>query len=174
MDLDIKIPVFTRGNDGRLHRARAEKVAKPKAEKPATSATSANEPKARKTVQVRERTEKRAAGSVHTLVENWTPKARVLLIARQRCACCGERVEYVAGDLIEYSERDKVAGIRTIRTRAFNRMVDARHAWEALPRRVDYLEESVQQCGKCIRVDEIFETMLEDKHSVQIQMPLFA
>lgn len=168
MDLDIKIPVFTRGNDGRLRREKTPKQAKPTA--PATP----NESKARKTVQVRAAGEKRASGSVHTLVENWTPRARVLLVARQTCACCGEKVEYVAGDLIEYTERDKVAGIRTIRTRAFNRMVDARHAWEALPRRVDYLEEEVQQCGKCIRVDEIFETMLEDKHSVQLQMPLFA
>lgn len=171
MDLDIKIPVFTRGNDGRLRREKTPKQAKATAPSVSDTATP-NEPKARKTVQVRERTEKRASGSVHTLVENWTPRARVLLIARQTCACCGEKVEYVAGDLIEYTERDKVAGVRTIRTRAFNRMVDARYAWEALPRRVDYLEESVQQCGKCIRVDEIFETMLEDKHSVQIQMPL--
>lgn len=168
MDLDIKIPVFTRGNDGRLRREKTPKEKVAKAAAPATP----NEPKARKTVQVRERTEKRASGSVHTLVENWTPRARVLLVARQTCACCGEKVEYVAGDLIEYTERDRVAGVRTIRTRAFNHMVDARYAWEALPRRVDYLKEEVQQCGKCIRVDEIFETMLEDKHSVQIQMPL--
>lgn len=167
MDLDIKIPIFTRGNNGRLRREKTPKEKIAKAIAPATP----NEPKARKTAQVREKT---AKGSVHTLMENWTPKARVLLVARQTCACCGERVEYVAGDLIEYSERDKVAGIRTIRTRAFNRVVDARYAWEALPRRIDYLDEEVQQCGKCIRVDEIFDTMLEDKHSVQIQMPLFA
>lgn len=166
MDLDIKIPVFTRGNDGILRKTREsakKSVANAHEPRPAKG-TSAHEPKARKTVEA-----KPARGSVHALMENWTPHARVLLVARQRCKCCGKAVEYVAGDLIEYTQRDKVAGIRTIRTRAFNRVVDARYAWAALPRRVDYIEDDVDECASCVRVDEIFDNTIGELHTVPLQ-----
>lgn len=101
-------------------------------------------------------------------LENYLPRRRVLYIGRQVCRECGETTEYIAGDLLEYSHLDKVAGVRTIRTRAFN----ARdYRWTSLRRDMEYLQEESCTCPSCIRTDEIFTAVFNDTEA--LQLPLF-
>ena len=53
-------------------------------------------------------------------LDSFTPRRRVTYIGRQVCPCCERETLYIAGDLLEYAQHDRVAGLRTIRTRALS------------------------------------------------------
>lgn len=99
-------------------------------------------------------------------LDNYTIRGRVTYIGIQRCRECGTETRYIAGDLIEYFHKDKVAGINTIRTRAFSRND---YRFKDLPRRVETLEVEHCTCPSCIRIGEAFTV---DFGKGQLSLPL--
>lgn len=110
-----------------------------------------------------------AKGSVPRLpIDSFTPRRRVTYIGRQVCPCCERETLYVAGDLLEYSQHDRVAGLRTIRTRAF---ASSDYRWTNLPRAKEYLSPERVTCVECLEVDAQLDAILTGVGPVQF--PLF-
>lgn len=116
----------------------------------------------------------RHAARVKDPVDNYIPRRRVTYIGRQHCEECGKTVEYIAGDLLEYVHRDRVAGVNTIRTRAFAR---SDYRWTSLPRAVEWLDAEPCTCAECLRMERTLEnaiTAIEGlSHPDPVQIPLF-
>ena len=89
-------------------------------------------------------------------------------IGRQVCPCCERETLYIAGDLLEYSQHDRVAGVRTIRTRAFD---SSDYRWTNLPRAKEYLTPERVTCVECLEVDAQLDAILTGVGPVQF--PLF-
>lgn len=122
------------------------------------------------------RAKAKAAGATQAAdpLSHYSPHRRVSYVGTQQCPCCGHSVEYIAGDLLEYWQFDRVAGLRTIRTRAFT----ARdYRWPGLPRELEYLTPEAVTCVSCLRTDGILSaTLLPELPSnvdTAIQIPLF-
>lgn len=105
---------------------------------------------------------------LHFVLENWTPLDRLTYIGVQSCPQCSRTTRFIAGDLIRYSQNDKVAGERTIRTRAFS-AADTRFSY--LPRRFETLTAETCICPECLAVGETLDAILLSTRGVQI--PLF-
>lgn len=110
----------------------------------------------------------RRSPKLQFVVENWTPLDRLTYIGQQHCPSCGQTTRYIAGDLIRYSQDDKVAGERTIRTRAFS-AADTRFAH--LPRRFETLDAETCTCPCCLSTSETLDAILLSTR--EIQLPLF-
>lgn len=135
---------------GRPKKADAAKAPKADAAKPATA-------KAAKAASG-------ASPASFNPLSNYTAHARVRYIGRQRCEC-GKVTEYIAADLLEYSMKDRVAGVRTTRTRAF----PARESQFAyLPSRLEYLEEEEQACAECLRLSVAFDLAVAGKGQLEL------
>lgn len=102
------------------------------------------------------------------VMENWTPLDRLTYVGIQHCPECSRTTHYIAGDLIRYSQNDKVAGERTIRTRAFS-AADTRFSY--LPRRFETLTAETCTCPTCLSTSETLDAILLSTRS--IQLPLF-
>lgn len=101
-------------------------------------------------------------------LESFTPRRRVTFIGTQICPCCERKTLYIAGDLLEYSQHDRVAGVRTIRTRAFD---SSDYRWTNLPRAKEYLTPERVTCVACLEVDAQLDAILTGVGPVQF--PLF-
>lgn len=101
-------------------------------------------------------------------LESFTPRRRVTFIGTQLCPCCDRKTLYIAGDLLEYSQHDRVAGVRTIRTRAFD---SSDYRWTNLPRAKEYLTPERMTCVECLEVDAQLDAILTGVGPVQF--PLF-
>lgn len=101
-------------------------------------------------------------------LESFTPRRRVTFIGTQICPCCARKTLYIAGDLLEYSQHDRVAGVRTIRTRAFD---SSDYRWTNLPRAKEYLTPERMTCVECLEVDAQLDAILTGVGPVQF--PLF-
>lgn len=101
-------------------------------------------------------------------LDSFTPRRRVTYIGRQVCPCCERETLYIAGDLLEYSQHDRVAGLRTIRTRAFD---SSDYRWTNLPRAKEYLTPERVTCVECLEVDAQLDAILTGVGPVQF--PLF-
>lgn len=101
-------------------------------------------------------------------LDSFTPRRRVTYIGRQVCPCCEREILYIAGDLLEYSQHDRVAGLRTIRTRAFD---SSDYRWTNLPRAKEYLSPERVTCVECLEVDAQLDAILTGVGPVQF--PLF-
>lgn len=101
-------------------------------------------------------------------LDSFTPRRRVTYIGRQVCPCCERETLYIAGDLFEYSQHDRVAGLRTIRTRAFD---SSDYRWTNLPRAKEYLSPERVTCVECLEVDAQLDAILTGVGPVQF--PLF-
>ena len=101
-------------------------------------------------------------------LDSFTPRRRVTYIGRQICPCCERETLYIAGDLLEYSQHDRVAGLRTIRTRAF---ASSDYRWTNLPRAKEYLSPERVTCVECLEVDAQLDAILTGVGPVQL--PLF-
>ena len=101
-------------------------------------------------------------------LDSFTPRRRVTYIGRQVCPCCERETLYIAGDLLEYSQHDRVAGLRTIRTRAFD---SSDYRWTNLPRAKEYLSPERVTCVECLEVDATLDAILTGVGPVQF--PLF-
>lgn len=116
----------------------------------------------------------RHAARVKDPVDKYIPRRRVTYIGRQHCEECGKTVEYIAGDLLEYVHRDKVAGINTIRTRAFAR---SDYRWTSLPRAIEWLDLEPCTCAECLRMERTLENAIAAieglSHPDPVQIPLF-
>lgn len=99
---------------------------------------------------------------------DWTPLARVTLVGKQHCPQCDTSVTFIAGDLIRYSQKENVAGLKTVRTRAFS-AADQRFAH--LPRILEHLPQEDHVCPSCLSLQDTFEAIFLHSHPVQI--PLF-
>ena len=99
---------------------------------------------------------------------DWTPLARLTLIGSQHCPSCDRTTQFIAGDLIRYSQRETVAGVRTVRTRAFS-AADTRFAH--LPRLLEHLPPEEHTCPTCLSLQDTLEAVFSHSHAVQI--PLF-
>lgn len=99
---------------------------------------------------------------------DWTPLARVTLIGRQDCPACGHSTTFIAGDLIKYSQKENVAGLKTVRTRAFS-ACDQRFAH--LPRIMEALPPETHVCPSCLSLQDTLDAVFDHIHPVQI--PLF-
>ena len=110
-----------------------------------------------------------AKGSVPRLpIDSFTPRRRVTYIGRQVCPCCERETFYIAGDLLEYYQHDRVAGVRTIRTRAFD---SSDYRWTNLPRAKEYLTPERVTCVECLELDAHLDAILTGVGPVQF--PLF-
>ena len=101
-------------------------------------------------------------------LDSFTPRRRVTYIGRQVCPCCERETLYIAGDLLEYSQHDRVAGVRTIRTRAFD---SSDYRWTNLPRAKEYLTPERVTCVECLELDAHLDAILTGVGPVQF--PLF-
>lgn len=101
-------------------------------------------------------------------LDSFTPRRRVTFIGTQVCPCCERETRYIAGDLLEYSQHDRVAGLRTIRTRAFD---SSDYRWTNLPRAKEYLTPERVTCVECLEVDTQLDAILTGVGPVQF--PLF-
>ena len=101
-------------------------------------------------------------------IDSFTPRRRVTYIGRQVCPCCERETLYIAGDLLEYSQHDRTAGLRTIRTRAFD---SSDYRWTNLPRAKEYLTPERVTCVECLEVDAQLDAILTGVGPVQF--PLF-
>ena len=110
-----------------------------------------------------------AKGRVPRLpLDSFTPRRRVTYIARQVCPCCERETLYIAGDLLEYYQHDRTAGLRAIRTRAFD---SSYYRWTNLPRAKEYLSPERMTCVECLEVDAQLDAILTGVGPVQF--PLF-
>lgn len=117
---------------------------------------------------VKGRNIERAAPAKRFDLSGFHPHRRVTYIGQQVCRDCGKRTSYIAGDLLEYYERETVARKRTIRTRAFA-LGDYR--WTNLPHEHEYLSEDVVTCPECLSTNDVLDAFFEHKH--ELQLPLF-
>ena len=101
-------------------------------------------------------------------LDSFTPRRRVTYIGRQVCPCCERETRYIAGDLLEYYQHDRTAGLRTIRTRAFD---SSDYRWTNLPRAKEYLSPERVTCVECVEVDAQLDAILTGVGPVQF--PLF-
>lgn len=101
-------------------------------------------------------------------LDSFTPRRRVTYIGRQVCPCCERETLYIAGDLLEYAQHDRVAGLRTIRTCAFD---SSDYRWTNLPRAKEYLTPERVTCVECLEVDAQLDAILTGVGPVQF--PLF-
>ena len=114
----------------------------------------------------RDRPPRRAAPRLP--LDSFTPRRRVTYIGRQVCPCCERETLYIAGDLLEYYQHDRTAGLRTIRTRAFD---SSDYRWTNLPRAKEYLSPERVTCVECLEVDATLDAILTGVGPVQF--PLF-
>lgn len=96
-------------------------------------------------------------------LEHYTPHMRVTYAGVQQCQNCGKETHYVAGDLLEYWQKERVAGLRTIRTRALT-ACDER--FRTLPRRIEYLQPESCTCLECLHLEAITDAGLAALHVV--------
>ena len=110
-----------------------------------------------------------AKGRVPRLpLDSFTPRRRVTYIGRQVCPCCERETRYIAGDLLEYYQHDRTAGLRAIRTRAFD---SSDYRWTNLPRAKEYFSPERVTCVECLEVDAQLDAILTGVGPVQF--PLF-
>ena len=153
-------------------RAKPAKAPKPKPSAPtsvaakvkATRTLAANE--GRRSEPERDRPARGAAPRLP--IESFTPRRRVTFIGTQACPCCEQKTLYIAGDLLEYAQHDSVAGVRTIRTRAFD---SSDYRWTNLPRAKEYLTPERITCPSCLELDANLDAILTGVGPVQF--PLF-
>lgn len=107
-------------------------------------------------------------------MDNYIPRRRVTYVGQQMCPECGRTTEYIAGDLLEYVHRDRVAGVKTIRTRAFAR---SDYRWTSLPRAIEWLDAEPCTCAECLRLERTLENAIAAiegvPHPDPVQIPLF-
>lgn len=101
-------------------------------------------------------------------LDSFTPRRRVTYIGTQVCPCCERETLYIAGDLLEYVQHDRVAGVRTIRTRAFD---SSDYRWTNLPRAKEFLTPERITCPSCLELDTQLDAILTGVGPVQF--PLF-
>lgn len=147
-------------------------AAKPAA-KPAKPPSIASKVKATRTLAANDtqkpERDRPARGAAPRLpLESFTPRRRVTFIGTQICPCCERKTLYIAGDLLEYYQHDRTAGLRTIRTRAFD---SSDYRWTNLPRAKEYLTPERMTCVECLEVDAHLDAILTGVGPVQF--PLF-
>ena len=142
-------------------RAKPVKAPKPKPSAPTSVANEGRRPEPER--------DRPARGAAPRLpLDSFTPRRRVTYIGRQVCPCCERETLYIAGDLLEYSQHDRVAGLRTIRTRAFD---SSDYRWTNLPRAKEDLSPERVTCVECLEVDAQLDAILTGVGPVQF--PLF-
>lgn len=166
LDLNIKL-TLTVGSDGHVKSPPREKPVR-KAENPSTRPAGLT--KADKGKDKTPKARKSNAKTPRDTLDNYHPRGIVVYIGVQECRECGGRVEYIAGELLQYMHRDKCSGIETIRTRAFN-TTDGRYGWDRLPRYVERLSPDTVTCPSCQREADIFDAAFS-KNGAGLQFPL--
>lgn len=112
---------------------------------------------------------RKPAPSLRDPLDGFHPLGRVRFIGTQICPCCTQTTTYLAGDLLEYVQTDKVAGLHTIRTRAFA-VSDSR--FSHLPTRQDYLTPEHVTCPACFNASATYDAALAGKGQLPLALEL--
>lgn len=148
--------------------ARAAPAPKPASTDPKVAKVKATRTLAANDTQKSERDRPAKGRAPRLPLDSFTPRRRVTYIGRQVCPCCERETLYIAGDLLEYYQHDRTAGLRTIRTRAFD---SSDYRWTNLPRAKEYLSPERVTCVECLEVDAQLDAILTGVGPVQF--PLF-
>ena len=90
--------------------------------------------------------------------ELWKAEAREVWLMRQRCACCIEYTDYIAGEYIRYRNNRMHATLR--------RRATGTEQFLQVPKEFIHLEQDVAHCVKCLNeerlVSELWDTVQTD------------